>query len=120
MKEKVICLDDFRKNEVEKIVDPVICLTFMKNGTYRKIFASLDNAVKWFDENFKIRLSSIGIKECCTGKRAYYGKINGIKLKWKLVSDLNKKEIDNFTYMRLSKEERRILKYYLQKSVKDL
>lgn len=58
-------------------------------------FDTIQEAIKYFDSNYGIKLLHSKISNCCRGQRLYHGKLNNECLKWRY-TELSKEEEEQF------------------------
>lgn len=94
----------------------VVCITGIKNKYTQKIFPYIGAAENWMKENELIGANARRISQCCRGLKEFQGYgIDGEKLEWKYLKDLNEKELKELLNEELTNDEKVMVKKQLEK-----
>lgn len=98
-------------------IKPVVCITGIVNNYSQKIFPYIGVAEEWMKENDLIGGNASRIVRCCHGLQEFQGYgIDGEKLKWKYLKDLDKEKLKELLNKDLTNDEKEMVQKQLKQN----
>lgn len=98
-------------------IKPVVCITGIVNNYSQKIFPYIGIAEEWMKENDLIGANASRIVRCCHGLQEFQGYgIDGEKLKWKYLKDLDKEKLKELLNKDLTNDEKEMVQKQLKQN----
>lgn len=95
----------------------VVCITGIVNNYSQKIFPYMGAAEEWMKANKLTGANASRISQCCRGIKEFQGYgVNGEKLKWRYLKDLNEEELKELLNEDLTDEEKEIVQKQISKN----
>lgn len=95
----------------------VVCMTGIVNNYSKKIFPYIGAAEEWMKANGLIGANASRISQCCRGIKEFQGYgVNGEKLEWKYLKDLNEEELKKLLNEDLTNDEKEMVQKQLSQN----